>query len=409
MQDRELYRKILGIESPWDVTEVKLDVKNQQVDIWVEHDPKVLWPCPECGRKGSCRDHAEERIWRHLDTCQFRTLLHARIPRLECPEHGVRQAKVPWAEARSRFTLLMEQLIIDVLQECATIIGAARILNISWDEAWGVMERAVRRGRARKEPTMITHYGVDEKAFRKGHSYMTVVCDLDGATVEHVSEHRTKESLSEYWKELTLKQLQAIKAIAMDMWQPYIGATIAVVPDASEKIVFDRFHIMRDATKAVDTVRKIEHRKLRKEGDETLAGTKYLWLFSEENIPEYRLPTFESLIGMDLKVGKAWALKESLRHLWDYFTPSWAEKYFHKWYQRVTRSKLPPMIQMAKRLKSHLHNILTYCRHRVTNAVAEGLNSKIMAVKRRACGYRNNEHFKISIYFYCGGLDLYPR
>ena len=138
MQDTKLYETILGLQAPWQVARVALDTAQQRVDVWVEHREGTSWTCPECERALGCRDHAEERSWRHLDTCQFQTILHARIPRIECPTHGVRQVRVPWAEARGRFTLLLERLIIDVIQQCSTLTGACRLLRISWDEAWGV-------------------------------------------------------------------------------------------------------------------------------------------------------------------------------------------------------------------------------------------------------------------------------
>lgn len=196
MRDSELYRQILGLEAPWSVTRVDLNVEKERVDVWVGHKRGKLWPCPKCQRQLPCRDHAAERVWRHLDTCQFRTFLHARIPRVECPEHGILQVKVPWAEARSRFTILMERMVIDVLRECSTVEGVRRILRLSWDEVWGVMSRAVVRGQARKEERVIPFLGVDEKAFRKGHKYMTVVCDLEGATVGYVAEDRKADSLT---------------------------------------------------------------------------------------------------------------------------------------------------------------------------------------------------------------------
>lgn len=225
MRDTELYRQILGLEHPWSVNKVELSVGAQQVDVWVEHESAVRWPCPECQRPLACRDHAEERVWRHLDTCQFRTLLHARVPRVDCAEHGVLQVRVPWAEVRSRFTLLMERFIIDVLQQCANLTAGQRILRISWDEAWGVMDRAVSRGLARKRKRVIRHLGVDEKAFRKGHQYMTIVCDLQRSTVEHIADDRKVESLGSFYESLTPKQRDGIEAVAMDMWAPYIEAT----------------------------------------------------------------------------------------------------------------------------------------------------------------------------------------
>ena len=252
MRDTELYRQILGLEKPWSVSKVELNVGDQQVDVWVEHASSVRWPCPECQSELAIRDHAEERVWRHLDTCQFRTLLHARVPRVDCPEHGVLQVKVPWAEVRSRFTLLMERFIIDVLQQCANLTAAERILRISWDEAWGVMNRAVSRGLTRKRKRVIRHLGVDEKAFRKGHQYMTVVCDLERSTVEHIAEDRKIESLTSFYEGLTPGQRAGIEAVAMDMWAPYIEATVRSLPKAEQKIVFDRFHIMSHMGEAVD-------------------------------------------------------------------------------------------------------------------------------------------------------------
>ncbi len=286
MRDIDLYRQVLGLEKPWTVERVDLDVAGHRVDIWVEHESGTVWSCPQCERELSCRDHAEERVWRHLDTCQFQTHLHARIPRVDCPEHGVVQVRVPWAEVRSRFTLLMERLVIDVLTQCSTVSGACRLLGLSWDEAWGVMERAVARGQRRKQAKVIPRLGVDEKAFRKGHDYMTVVCDLDGASVEYGAEDRTTESLEGYWKGLTEAQLEGIESVSMDMWPAYIGATLSQVPGAQDKIVFDRFHIMQHMNAAVDTVRKQEHKELLARKDDTLKGTLHVWRYARENLPE---------------------------------------------------------------------------------------------------------------------------
>ena len=409
MRDIELYRQILGLEKPWSVSKVELNVGGQQVDVWVEHEPLVRWPCPECQRKLVCRDHGQERAWRHLDTCQFKTVVHGRVPRVDCPEHGVLQVRVPWAEARGRFTLLMERFIIDVLQQCANVSAAQRLLRISWDEAWGVMDRAVARGLRRKKARVIPYLGVDEKAFRKGHQYMTVVCDLERSTVEHIGEDRKAESLVAFYDRLTPRQRDGIEAVAMDMWEPYVQATVKCVPDARRKIVFDRFHIVSHMGEAIDTVRRQEHRALMETGDETLKGTKYLWLYQEENIPEPKRPLFESLRGLHLKVGRAWAIGDSLRCLWTYLREGMARRFFRRWFWWATHSRLKPVARVAHMLRRHLDNVVTYCQHPITNGVAEGLNSKIMTIKRRACGFRNKHHFKTAIYFYCGGLNLYPR
>ena len=166
------------------------------------------------------------------------------------------------------------------------VLGGAGLLHISWDEAWNLMERAVERGLRAKKQRVIAHLGVDEKAVAKRHHYVTLVCDLDRSTVEYIADDRKKTSLDAYYQSLSKEQLAGIEAVAMDMWDPFIGSTVANVPDGRSKIVFDRFHIMKHMVEAVDTVRKREHRLLQAEGDKTLKGTKYLWLFSEENLPE---------------------------------------------------------------------------------------------------------------------------
>ena len=313
MRDIELYEQILGLEEPWSVGEVELNIDEGRVDIHVQHPAGVKWTCPHCERELSCYDHVPERTWRHLDTCQLQTHLHARIPRVKCAEHGVVQVQVPWAEEHGRFTLLMERFIIQVLLACQTTKGACDVVKISWDQAWHVAERAVARGQARKEAVVTPQIGVDEKAFRKGQSYMTVVNDIHRATVEFVTEDREKASLERYFATLTDKQRQGIEGVAMDMWEPYVQATLEALPLAKEKIVFDRFHIMQHMTKAVDQVRKGEHRKLSSEGDERLKKTKYLWLTREQNLSEKQEAAFEDLKDSALKTARAWGSRRTWR------------------------------------------------------------------------------------------------
>lgn len=419
MRDTELYQRVLGLSEPWSVRRVELKLAEKRVDVWVEHRLGVKWQCPQCDSESkskgepskelTCYDHAEERVWRHLDTCQFQTHLHARPPRVACPDHGVVNVALPWADAHSRFTLLMESWIIEVLLECATVTGAASLTGLTWDEVFRIMERAVVRGRASKQAHPLTQIGVDEKAFRKGHSYMTVVCDLNRSTVEYVSEGRMAESLGEYYRSLDSARLAGIEAIAMDMWEPYVKATMEHVPLASEKIVFDKFHIMKHMNEAVDEVRREEHRELTERDDDRLKGTKHWWLYGQENLPDKYRRAFRRVRDQNLRTSRAWAIKETLRDLWFYQSMTWARKFFGQWRQWANRSRLEPVKEVARMLQKRLSNVLSYCKHKITNAVAEGLNSKIMAVKRRACGYRNKDNFKTAIYFFCGGLNLYPR
>jgi transposase len=404
VQDCELYAKILGIADPWRVERVDLRLEVSEVHVFIGHASDLRWACPECGADCSLHDHQPERQWRHLDTCQFRTILHASPPRSDCSEHGPRVVKLPWAGAGSRFTALFEALAIDWLLATSKK-EAGRLLGLSWDEIHHVMDRAVKRGLARREAEPIRHLGVDEKSFRKRHKYLTIVNDLERRRVLHAEPGRRRESLDAFWPTLTPAQKDGIKSVSMDMWDPFIASTKANLKDAAKKIVFDKFHIAAYLGKAVDAVRRGENKELLRKGDRQLVGTKFTWLRNGSSLDAEQ---FKALRASDLKTAKAWALKETAMVLFEYRHEGTARKHFDRWYSWAVRSRLKPMVETAKMLKRRVENILTYLKHRVTNAVSEAINSKIQWVKYTARGFRNQANFITAIYFHCGGLSMCP-
>lgn len=407
MQDRELYRRILGIEAPWFVDRVELKLAEGEIHVYLEHHDQRDWPCPECGTACRLYDHQPERQWRHLDTCQYETILHGRPPRTECEEHGVRVVKLPWAEASSRFTELFEALAIEWLKEASQTAVAGQ-LGLSWDEIHGIMERAVKRGLRRRQAEKIAKIGVDEKAFRRGHRYLTLVNDLERSRVLYVAEERKQSSLDGFWETLTEEQLAAIEAVAMDMWDPYITSVREHLPEADRKIVFDKFHIAKHLGEAVDQVRRKEHKLLKAAGDDRLSGTRYDWLRHPAAMEPKDRREFAELKKSGLKTARAWALKETAMALFAYVYERPARKHFRWWHNWAVRSRLKPMIRVAQMLKRRFENIITYLRHRVTNAASESINSKIQWVKYTARGFRNKQNFIHAIYFHCGDLKLAP-
>lgn len=406
MTSEELYQQVLGIRPPWRVARVKLDKVRECVEVYLEHEGGLRWACPECGQLHGTYDHTPERRWRHLDSCEYATYLYARLPRVECGSH-YREIPAPWASEGGRFTLAMECWCIDTLQEC-DVTGAKRLTGLDWSSLWKIAERAVKRGRERKGKRLPARLGVDEKSFGRFHRYETLVCDLEEGAVEYIAEGRKHESLSGYFEQFSSEELAEVEVVAMDMWRPYIEAVKAVVPEPEDKIVFDRFHTMRYVTDAVDQTRRQEQKALRQEGSDTLKGSRYLWLWNAEDVPEERRQEFADLKTDHLRVGRAWSIKESLRDLWKQDSSDEAKDFFKRWYFWATHSRLPKMVGAAKTLKTHLAGVLNSVTKRVTNACAEGLNSKIEMVKRMSCGFRNREHYRTMVYFHCGKLDLYP-
>lgn len=407
MRDKRLYERILGLPEPWYVEDVELRDEPAEVIVRVALRRSARLQCPECGELMSGYDHRRRR-WRHLDTCQYKTILVAEVPRGECPTHGVRQIEVPWAEERSGFTALFEALVIDWLRE-ASQSAVGRRLGLTWPQVHGIMKRAVARGLARRSREVIPYIGVDEKAFVKRHEYVTTVCDLLRPRVLYVGDGRSKASLDGFYETLSEEQLAGIEAVAMDMWKAYISCTREHVPDPDGKIVFDKFHIVAHLLKAVDQVRRQEHRELLSDGDGTLTGTKYLWLMGKDRFDRAGWMDFGRLRDSALRTARAWAINAMFAHFWQYKSLTWAREFFERWYAWAIRSRLEPIKKVARMLKAHLENILTYLKHRITNAVTEGINAKIQWIKQTARGFSNRENFRIAILFHCGDLDLYPH
>jgi len=405
MRDKELYRKILGIDEPWQVKDVELDPAKGEVRVLLEHGAGRL-QCPECGALCPGYD-TRPRRWRHLDTCQFRTILVVRVPRVECPAHGVRQVSVPWAEEGSAFTALFEALVIDWLQE-ASHSAVARQLGLGWDAVAGIMSRAVRRGLARRESRLPPRLGVDEVSFRKGQDYVTVVHDAERRIVVHVAEGRTRECLDTFYKSFPEAERTAVESVTMDMWDAYIVSTEQLIPGAERKIAFDKFHVAQHLSKAVDQVRRQENRALLAQGDERLKGTKFLWLRHPDHFHDDRWTLFEPLRTSTLRTARAWAIKTLAMELWHYRRRGWAKKAWLRWYSWAIRSRLEPIKKVARMIKRHLEGIVTAVVRGITNARAEGLNAKIQWIKATARGFRNPENYRNAIYFHLGGLDLYP-
>jgi len=302
---------------------------------------------------------------------------------------------------------LFERLAIDLLL-MSTIQGARKMLRISWAQAWLLEKKAVARGLQRKSGCQVRALGIDEKSIARGHVYATIFSDLDRGTVEHVEDDRKEESLGRYLRRLTPERQQALEVIAMDMWEAYFIALRRHLPGWEGRTVIDRYHLMVRIGRALDQVRAKEHRELKQAGDRSLKRSRYLWLHSRENLRGEQAERLEALLHKPLRTARAWALKESFRELWDQPTREAAAEHFRQWYYWATHSRLWPMIQAAKSFKSYLQSILNYFTHRMTNAVAEGLNSKIQGILKSAYGYRNKENFKTAVYFHCGGLALYP-
>ena len=321
------YSALLGLDESWFVEHVDLDLAGSEVVIQLNHAGGAL-VCASCGETCTQADRAPKRTWRHLDTMQFKTEIKAAVPRSDCKQCGVKTIAVPWAGKHSRFTLMFEALAIDILQASANVSKAAVLLGLSWDAMHAIIERSVTHGLERRSVDNIKHVGMDEKSFGKGHNYVSVMTDIDNRRVLEVVPKRTIEAADELWQTLTDTQKTEVESVSMDMWKAFMTSASKNVPEA--EIVHDKFHIAKYLGEAVDKVRRAENKILKSEGDDTLTGSRQLWLYNLENLDDDRYDRLMEIQRADLKTGRAWAIKENFRYFWDYVYAGNTEKFFKR-------------------------------------------------------------------------------
>lgn len=402
----EYHKRLLDLPDPWTVKSVNMDMEKREVVIEIEYPFGTFVDCPECGEPCPEKDRRNRR-WQHLAQMSFRTFIECNIPRCNCIEHGVHQITVPWAEPYGRFTMEFEAFAIEVLQKARSISDAADILNISWDKAQEIQRRAVERGKKREKARRIKHLGIDEKSFLSRHRYATILTDIDRSRVIEVTQGRDENAAEAVLLGLSKKQRLGVEAIAADFLKAYANAVESLLPNA--ELVHDRYHTTTYLTKAVDLTRRKEHKLLLRQGDESLKGTKYIWLSNPENWRKEQKSVYRELKTDSLKVGRAFSIKETFRRFWSYVYEGSARSFFDSWYFWATHCRLKPIIKAAKTFKRHQDGLFAYFRHRITNSASEGINSTIQIIKAGARGYRNFQNYRTAILFHCGGLEMHPH
>lgn len=404
MTDREFFERTLELREPWKLKDVRLNLAEKRVELEVVVAEGTKWA--ENGALLPIVDYTERR-WRHLDTMQLETTIVARVPRVRYPNGKTELVKVPWAEKLARWTIAFEALAVEVLRLSSSVSAAAKILRLSWGSADAIMQRAVARGMSRRNVGEIKSLGLDEKSFRKRHRYGTMINNLDEGKVLEVVETRSEDAATKGLESIGEDVLNGVESVAIDMSSAYENAIRAKCPNAA--IVYDKFHVSKVLGDAVDKVRREEDTALRSRGNLVLKGSRYLWLSAVENLTDKQFPAFKDLVGRSLKTARAWHYRHLFSSFWENVDAEAGKAFFDRWFARAVRSKLKPMVKAARSLKRHLDGLLTYFAHPITNAMSEGLNSRIEAIKNSARGFHGFKSFRTRILFHLGGLDLAPR
>jgi len=404
MKDTALYEHLLGLKSPWSVKSVDLSLAEQRVVVEVVLKRGQVWADPTDASQRAHIHGWSERQWRHLDTCQFETLIKARVPQLKYSNGAVEELAVPWAERYSRVTRLMEAFVIQLLQVCPTTQGVCDLTRLAWSTVNAILVSAVGRGMQRRAEEDVPYLGLDEKSSERGHSYASILTDIERSRVLDLVPERKLAAATNLLETLSPTQRASVKAVAMDMWPAFMSAAQTCMPQAD--IVHDRFHVAKYLGEAVDAVRKQEHRSLAQAGRSPLTGSKWAWLKTYADGRSAEAIAFRALNQLNLQTSRAWRIKETFTQFWTYHYTGAAKRFFDAWSNNAMRSRLEPIKKIVKMLRRHETGLLNYSQHRISNACAEGFNSAIQLIKANARGFRNFTYYRARILFHCGKLDL---
>jgi len=400
----DLFEHLLNFGEQWEVTKIDVDDVHQQVEVYVEYTASKA-KCPETGDLLPIYDHRKPRRWRHLNIMQYQTWIVCSLPRVKDAAGNVKTVKAPWADSNQRFTFWFEALAIRVAQLTKSPTKTAGFLQSSYDVITGILDRAVARGMKRRnaqEHTVRT-LSMDEKAFRRGHDYITIVsCPQTGQVYDVClgrKQSDTEELLEEIDQQIGLDQ---VEAVSIDMWKAYINSVESTLPGA--RIVHDKFHVIAWLNKALDQVRRAEAKS-----EPELKNTRYLWLKNQQNHSDKQAENFKRVSQLNLVTAQAWQIKENFKALYHQNSPIEGYHYFCQWFEDVASKGITACEKVAQMCKTHLMGILNYINYPITNSRAEQVNSKIQQVKSISKGYRNFGNFRTAILFYFGKLDLYPQ
>ena len=402
-----LFTLALGLNSPWKVVRSGLEdggaeSKFLYVDIEVEAGAQM--PCPVCAQPCPLYDHEVKR-WRHLNFWQHPTYLSARVPRVQCPQHQVKQVSVPWARPDSGFTLMFEAFVMALAREMP-VSAVAELMAEHDTRLWRVVRHYVALAHERQDWSAVQAVAVDDTATRKGHRYATVVVEIDpqqeqSARLLFMTPERTAASVGQFVAAMPAHGAQPaqVQLAAIDMSAAYQKGVRAHLPKA--RIVFDRFHVMQLAGKALDEVR----RQLQRDGAE-VQGALWALRGNENRLSQTQLELRQDLCARHKELGRAMALRENLQETWQWPGAASAAIHLKAWCSWAARSRLAPFKKLAQTLKSHWDGILAYYPQRITSAAIESINGIIQTARRRARGFRNFENLKAICYWMAGRLDL---
>ena len=415
MSPEKLFHKLLGLGANWQVTELAyLKGGRGEVRIVIEKTDALFESlnCSEDGSSVSLYDHSAKRTWRHLNIFEHECFIECSLPRVKCSKCGkLVTVKAPWEGKIKGFTLLFEAFALTLLREMP-VNAVWRILAEHDTRLWRLLKGSVQEAYQAADFSELKRVGCDELSARKGHNYLSVFADLDAKQVVYASAGKDASTWDRFAEELPKHNAKGeqIETVSIDMSAADKKGASDNCPDAA--IVFDRFHVMQTVGKAVDEVRRREHRSLLRKGDKSLQERMWLFRNNPQNLADDQTAHLNNIKEANLITAKAYQMRLTLQDIYNLKELTLFKKkllVWCRWVKAYGKSKgylFKPMVAAAKSILNHLEGIISFAESRITNAFMEGLNSVFSAVKRKARGFRSNQNLICMLDFVAGKLKM---
>jgi len=397
----KVFEAALGIATPWYINGVEFDVGQKTLSIAIDFIAGSRFAVPGIEGAHPAHDTVTKR-YRHLNFFQHECHLEVRVPRVRLPDGGIRQVEPDWAGRLAGFTLLFEALIMAMCREM-TFAAVSRLVGLSWHQVVAICKRYVDLGLEQADFSEVTRLAADETSKARGHDYITLVADADERRVLFVTEGRDADTIKAFAADFTAHggDPQAVESISIDMSPAFIKGVTQHLPNA--RITFDKFHVIAHASTAVDKTRRIEQKT-----DPSLKGLRWKLLRDRASLTPDARADLDALIAQATtkRTARAWLYKEQLREILERKQINVVRDMLTQWATNVMRSKVEPMKEVAKLIRSHLDGIVAWTQTRQTNGFLEAINGLFQAAKRKARGYGNFSTIRTVVFLLAGKLDF---
>jgi transposase len=415
MTPEKLFHELLGLGRNWEVIESRFERETGTVYLEIRETAR-LWESARCSRDGGlvfCYDHTETLTWRHLNVFEHRCQITCQLPRGKCRQCGhIFRVRPPWEGLSTHFTKEFEAFALLLMREMP-MSKVAAVVDETDTRLWRMLFRQVDAAYAEADFSSVCCVGVDEMSVRKGHEYISVFADLVRKRVLFATEGKDKETWVKFLEafEQHNGHRHSITQASMDMSQAYQNG--ATENCRNVQLVFDKFHVIKNANEAVDKVRRAEVRLGGKGVWESLHKSQWLWRKNPENLTEPEQERLAKIQDKNLGTAKAYQMRLVLQDIYRSASAAIAKRRFEiwcrwvRWVARFYQAKanlMASMVKLAQMIENHLAGILAHWKWGLTNAFMEGLNSVFSATKRKARGYRSTTHLITMLYFIAGKL-----